>query len=696
MRIDFDIDDAYMYAEERFRMMSAMDGGKGEGGKAYTRARPGLRLRAAVKLFPDAVYGDGININEAFIPCLPLKNAKGSVYAYALTAGECPSGGGTLSDALTDMWYTAFVDAGVRLLREKILADNSGKHVSRPFGPGFYGIGINEVETIFNAVNGREADIEIKNHLLYPVKSSIGFFIVSDDKINMPPRDCESCAGGACEYCRNNTVKIRFENENKTVSVPAGTTAAQAARIAGIGIETPCGGMGICGKCEGIVTINGDTKIVKLCRKRIYNDASVCTRVIGAAENGDIKINTDIEHDLSGQYYFAADIGTTTIAAELINGGRTVARAGMLNPQAVYAADVIGRIKLASENEAMHELVINAINMMIGKLTAAVHIGIDKISGCVITGNTVMQTVAAGISPKSLGHYPYKIPETFGRVIDAERLGIRLMCGVFFPPVISAFVGGDALCGILETGLRDKDGTALIDIGTNGEIAYMKNGSLIVTSAAAGPALEGVGTAFGMRAEGGAVSRFRLASRGMVMVETIDKAPAVGICGSGLTDIISELVKCGIISADGTFCDKRLIAPQIRGRLCEYNGEAAFKVCADIYITQSDIRAVQLAKGAIRAAFETVAPDAENVIIAGALGSNAGAEGLTGVGILPERLQNRIEFEGNTALRGAVRLLTDTSLREKARTIAAEAKAVELSDSEEFKRLFVKYMNFGR
>ncbi len=693
VRIDFRTDEAYPYAAARFCEMSGMADDESEAAASYARIREDVQIRASVRVFDDAAADGAVNLGSAVIECPPLRSIRGTVCAYVLTAGEFRFTGGTLSDTLADMWGTAFTDAGLVLLHEKIAAKNPGKHVSHPFGPGFYGINTSEVGTIFAALDCEDAGITLNNGLLFPIKSSIGFFLVTDDETALPARDCMNCTGDtSCEYCKNHTIKITFVNENKTAAVSPGTTAAQAARTAGIAVDTPCGGMGICGKCTGIVTVNGDTKIAKLCTERLYGNAYVYTKN-GDTKNGDTKIDV-LDRVHCGRYSLAVDIGTTTIEAELIGDTKIVARANMRNPQAYYAADVIGRIAIASKNGAMTALIIDALNDMISQITRAAGIERDKITACIFSGNTVMQTIIAGENPQSLGQYPYRIPDTFGREIDASQLGINLSCGIYFPPVISAFVGGDITCGIAYTRLWERDRTLLLDVGTNGEIAYVNGRRLTVASAAAGPAFEGMGVTFGMRAEAGAISRFKIASRNTVMVETIDKAPAAGICGSGLLEIIAELVKNGIITSDGAFADKRLITSPIRGRLCEYNGEAAFKVCGGVYITQSDVRAVQLAKGAIRAAVEMAAPDAERVIIAGALGQNTGENNLIDIGILPEKFYGHVEFAENTSLRGAVQLLQNADLRGKTQKIISSAETVSLSENEDFERLFVKYMNF--
>ena len=718
MRIDFKTEDGYEYAKTRFFEMSALDAESADVAAAYERIKNQINIRAAVCVFDNAINGAKINLGGEIIECPPILNTRGRLYAYALTVGELKLSESTLERTLEDMWGTAFVDAGLELLRNKITEDNPEKCVSYPFGPGFYGIKINAVETIYNALDCEDSEIGLKNGLLSPMKSSIGFFLVSDNKADLPLRDCISCVGDtSCEYCKNSNkmmskassqahhlhcsakapkkqnIKIRFANENITVTVPAGTMVIEAARQAGIVMETPCGGLGQCGKCKGIIEINGDTKIARLCILQAHEDMTVYTK---AGKLGDTKISVSVFGDGEyGNYSLAIDIGTTTLEAALVGDAQIIARASCINPQAMYCADVIGRIRLASEGDALHALIIGAINSIIDELICAVNIVREQIAKCVIAGNTAMQCIAAGTNPQSLGTYPYTVPDAFGRSIVAADLGINIPCEIYFPPVISAFVGGDIACGIACTRLWERDKTLLIDIGTNGELVYIENGKMTAASAAAGPAFEGAGITFGMRADGGAVSRFKIENRSTVMAETINKESAVGICGSGLLEIIAELYKYGIITDDGAFCDKMLITSPIRYRLREYNGETAFGVCGGVYLTQNDIRQVQLAKGAIRAAVEAAGKDAEHVIIAGAFGKHTSEDALIGTGILPEKFRGKIEFAGNTSLEGAIMLLDDMEVRIKLAQTVSGTETVMLSESDEFERLFVKYMNFG-
>lgn len=696
MELFFETDRGFTYAKERFREMCGADARSiCEGMAVYDKVKQSVCLRAKTRTFFTSIKDGTAELGGTRISCGAISDIQNvKIYAYAMTAGETEINGNALERTLCDIWGTAFTDALTELLRENIAEENKGAYVSKAFGPGFYGIGIDEIKNIFDLVQPEGIGITLTNGYLSPMKSSIGFFIVSDKEMPLPPRDCSNCAGDTgCEFCRNHKrdmVTVTFKNEDVQLSVPKGALIIDAARMAGVVIDAPCSGTGKCGKCLVDIEYGGDIKTVKACAERVYDDTTVITR-----KNSNQIIVTKLCDKAADEYMIAFDIGTTTLEMRLLSGDTELYKASAINPQTMYAGDVIGRIKHFDDNGNLQKCLLKTINAMILKMAEAACVEPDMITKCAFSGNTVMLYILSGKDPGALGRYPYTVEETFGAWKSAQEIGILTKNAVvYLPPVISAFVGADIVCGIMSTRLLNLEKTLFLDIGTNGEMAIMKNGRLLCASAAAGPALEGAGITFGMRAEKGAVSRFKIVNRNTVMVETIDKSAAVGICGSALTDIIGELVKHGIITADGSFCDKRLIASPIRGRICEYMGETAFRVCAGVYLTQSDIRQFQLAKGAIRAGVEIMSAEAESVIVAGTFGAHMSEESLINSGILPKRFKNHIQFAGNTSLAGAELLLSDNNLQKSAKDIAKNAETAELSKNKEFERLFVKYMNF--
>ena len=268
---------------------------------------------------------------------------------------------------------------------------------------------------------------------------------------------------------------------------------------------------------------------------------------------------------------------------------------------------------------------------------------------------------------------------------------------------MSAYVGADITAGILAADLANLSGTTLfVDIGTNGEMALAVNGRLAVTSTAAGPAFEGMNIACGMRAAPGAIEKFAVEENGAVSVKTIAGSPAAGICGSGLLDIVGELVRTSIISKSGKFSGTAGSSPHpLQRHLQSENGKTVFAVEQAVYLSQKDIRQVQLAKGAIRAGIECLlaakglsAADVDRIYIAGSFGFHLNAASLINIGMLPAPFKGKIHFLGNTAKTGGQALLLNQSTRDLAAGLVKQVTVVELATYNDFDKTFVNCLNF--
>jgi uncharacterized 2Fe-2S/4Fe-4S cluster protein (DUF4445 family) len=283
--------------------------------------------------------------------------------------------------------------------------------------------------------------------------------------------------------------------------------------------------------------------------------------------------------------------------------------------------------------------------------------------------------------------------------------------------VISAWVGADITSGILAAELEHKSGlTLFVDIGTNGEMALARDGRLVATSTAAGPAFEGMNISCGMRASAGAIEAFNIGEDGSVSFKLIGEGGAEqaegapeplgvpeGICGSGLLDIAGELVRTGVIDKRG-----RLLQPKdgaypakLADRMRQADGKPAFFITDRVYIGQKDVRQIQLAKGAIRcgielllARFGNCPDDVDSVIIAGSFGYHLNEKSLVNIGLLPEQFAGKASFAGNTSLGGAAALLMSTPLRERIKETAAKVEKIELAQDAGFQDAFIKYMGF--
>jgi uncharacterized 2Fe-2S/4Fe-4S cluster protein (DUF4445 family) len=336
--------------------------------------------------------------------------------------------------------------------------------------------------------------------------------------------------------------------------------------------------------------------------------------------------------------------------------------------------------------EGLGGMVIDAVGAEVGK----------QISAAVVSGNTTMQYLLAAVNPKSLAQAPYR--PIFTRPMDISHLAGRLNLAphakVVCSPAISSFVGGDITAGLIAIKLRQKKGTRMfIDIGTNGEIVLARDGKLVATSCAAGPALEGMNIACGMRAITGAVDGFELGDDFGPNFTTIGGAEPVGICGSGLVDVCSELVRAGIIGRNGKLSDP----PGAKGVVAD----GKYALSENVYFCQKDVRQVQLAKGAVAAAMKTLLErmgldmgDLDEVIVAGSFGFHLKPGSLLGIGLIPEGYQGPITFVGNSSLAGSARLLLDSSAAEEIAELTGAVEVIELGFDPKFQEAFLGELNF--
>lgn len=554
-------------------------------------------------------------------------------------------------------------------------------------------------------------------------------------------------------------VQIYFKEQDKTAVVPEGTTILNAARKVGVVVESPCDGIGTCGKCKVKITDRDKKNIVceegrhrlkeeeiregyvLSCQTKVYEDIEVIIAST-AAQNKSLKILSEgqsfsyeikryITKQFDGQktlvyggetllgeesgdttkdiYGLSVDIGTTTVVTALINmlTGEEITSVSALNPQSLHAQDVLTRIKFASSPEGlatMYNGITDELNRMIQEVAAEAGIRTENIYEVIYSGNTTMIHLATNVDPTSLGKYPYTPQIRGGNDIPADMLNISPFGLIYLPPIISTYVGPDITSGVLASQLEKKKGTTLfIDIGTNGEMVIAKDGSLSATSTAAGPAFEGMNITYGMRAGKGALELFEIDDDGNISTHTIGDGKATGICGSGLLDIVGELVKTGVIGPNG-----KIIAPEkgnypekLKKNVVELDGKPAFQVAEDVYLTQKDIRQVQLAKGAVRAGIEALllsqnvrAEDVDLVEIAGSFGYHLRAKSLINLGLLPKEFAGKVTFVGNTSKSGGKAFLLNTDLRRYMESLVGKIESVELSNRDGFDKIFLNALNF--
>jgi len=495
------------------------------------------------------------------------------------------------------------------------------------------------------------------------------------------------------EEWRMASLTIHTDGRTRQISFNAPQPLSLVLEQAGILPAHPCGGRGTCGKCA--VTLSGCVSTPNALEQRAGVRLSCQAVILGDAEvvlhskPENMRIETGGSYESSslsplGETLGAAvDIGTTTVALRLfdLSDGRPISEAAALNPQALYGADVIGRISaaLSGQGEQLKALIAACIKTLLDEACARASRSRKDVDALVITGNTTMLYLLTGKNPESLSHAPFEADCLFGQMHEQDGMKIYL------PPCMNAFVGADITCAALASGLCAESSTALLcDVGTNGEIALFKDGKLYVTSTAAGPAFEGAGISCGMGSAAGAIDAVSIVN-GMLRVHTIEDRPAVGVCGSGLIDAVNAFLDLGLIDETG-YVDADNGVLSLTNSVC---------------LTAEDIRAVQLCKAAIAAGIDTLLSvthtrpsDIKRVYLAGGFGSHLNLMSAAGIGLLPRALIPRVKVVGNAALSGASRILLADDDMHDARRIAAMSSHIELGGNPTFNALYMEHMMF--
>lgn len=413
------------------------------------------------------------------------------------------------------------------------------------------------------------------------------------------------------------------------------------------------------------------------------------------------------EGDTSNRNYgLAIDIGTTTVVVQLIHlkTGKILATKGSHNLQARYGEDVISRMVFACVRgsvDPVHKAVIANINNLTRALTKDCHINQEDIDVIVAAGNTTMSHFLLNLRPCAIRLEPYVptatvYPQILAREVDIEisKQGILETL-----PSVASYVGGDIVAGVLACGMADRPETrCLIDIGTNGEIVIGNNEWLVCCSASAGPAFEGAGAQSGMRATAGAIEKVEIKD-GTVQYETIGKVKARGICGSGLIDVIYEMVRNGIIDQNGKFNTTRQ-----NPRLNVEDGDLRYLIVPasesetgqPITISEAEIANLMKSKGAVFAAIKSLTDYVglsfdrfDNIYVAGGFGSSLNIPKAIAIGLLPDIDTKRMQFIGNSSLTGARMALMSIANFEKTMAIARRMTNIELSNYTPFMNEFI-------
>jgi uncharacterized 2Fe-2S/4Fe-4S cluster protein (DUF4445 family) len=410
-----------------------------------------------------------------------------------------------------------------------------------------------------------------------------------------------------------------------------------------------------------------------------------------------------------GIFGISVDIGTTKLALYLVDllTGEVVDKVGEMNPQIAYGEDVVSRIAYATQNEDGRETLqgtlANVLNKLLSEVCHSQGIKPWQVVDAVIVGNTAMHHLFAGLPVEQLVFAPY-VPAINESVdIRASALGIEMAIGAYIHllPNIAGYVGADHSAVILSTELWKTDQTVMvIDVGTNTEISLVSNGNLTSCSCASGPAFEGAHITNGMRAAPGAIERVQIID-GDIKTFTIDDELPVGICGSGILDVVAEMKAAHLMDERGALIDGQLNVRKGKNNHLEFLLVPREKTGhdRDIAVSRTDVNEIQLAKAAIKAGQEVLldkagisAEDIDEIIIAGAFGTYIDIPNAISVGMFPDIPVQKFRQVGNAAGMGATQALISNKHRQLIKEVIKDVKYVELTTYENFQREFVAAM----
>ncbi len=399
----------------------------------------------------------------------------------------------------------------------------------------------------------------------------------------------------------------------------------------------------------------------------------------------------------------AVDLGTTNVAAFLIDleSGERLASLGLENPQTGWGADVISRVNQAmndSQNaDDIRNAALVAINSLAHDLCFSIGQPTEHIFDVTICGNTAMHHLLLGLPVRQLGRAPFVSVLNDGLDMKARELGLNVAHGawVHIAPNVGGFIGGDHVTSLLATEhlWSTAENTLVMDIGTNTEISLIHQGRIFSASAPSGPALEGGHIACGMRAADGAIERVRFEQDGL-QLETIGQGKAVGLCGSGVIDAMAAFYQTGLINRNGRI-------GSAHAEVIDINGGRAIKLAEEVYFTQQDVRAVQLAKAAIRTATDLLLEQAgiaaeqlDAFVIAGAFGSYIDIASGVGIGLFPDLARDKFHQVGNAAGLGIRQMLASNKARARAHALARQCRYLELNTRSDFQKRFLNNIGF--
>ena len=512
---------------------------------------------------------------------------------------------------------------------------------------------------------------------------------------------------------------IHLLPHDRSIEARPGRSIMETLMDQSIFLRSDCGGKGVCKKCQvKVVTENNDFELKKACKFKISKDISIeipelsmlSSHIITKAGVSLPLVFKDRFKNVDKEdcYGIAVDLGTTTIAIYLCNTarGRVLSSLAVKNPQALYGDDVMSRISAIGQEEKnlgyLQRLVVRAIEWGIKELLVSLDLKEEMISQMVAVGNPTMIHILAGIDPKPIGISPYQPAFYDAKNIQSNSLGFKIKnFSIQILPQISGFIGGDILSAAIAVDLENQpEGTLLVDLGTNGELMLKGKDRFFATSCATGPAFEGASLSCGMQAIPGAINK--------VQIKNLDELPEYTFINPSKSSELKPSGICGtgVISAVAQFCQKSIIKPSGAFQK-NFSGKMQYILVPEnsstdgsaVFITQKDIRSVQLGKGALITGIEFLLKEADiekpkKIIIAGAFGSFLDKEDMMTLGMIPAMDLTRVEVAGNSAGAGAIMVLCDNTFLEKAVHMTNKITIVDLACNKDFQDVFVKKLNF--
>jgi uncharacterized 2Fe-2S/4Fe-4S cluster protein (DUF4445 family) len=536
--------------------------------------------------------------------------------------------------------------------------------------------------------------------------------------------------------------RIKILPQNLEINAQKGELLIEVLHRLGIFLEAECGGQGTCGKCvvqivEGFCEGQGSELLteqqvsegfVLSCQVEVNDNLVVIAHesvphIHETVDSASSKFEIDIPQEIEIQplskklerkdrktkhYGIACDVGTTTVALNLVDliTGKILTSRSSYNNQIRCGADIISRIIYSQKPghlEELNRLIIGTINQLLNSVLSTIGISREDITSAAFSGNATMTHLLLGIDPKNIRLEPYVPTVQTVPLHSAKEIGIHIHpeAVVYFTPAVGSYVGGDITSGILCTKLKGKSpGIELfIDVGTNGELVVMGDDWMIGCACSAGPAFEGVGIDCGMRASIGAIDSVDVdITNQEIKNSVIGNVKPLGICGSGIIELVAGLFEKGMIDRNGKFTD---VAFKDRIR-CEDNRCYFILVSAnqtatgnDIFISEKDIANVMRAKAAIYSACSLLLKnvglkvnDIEKIYVAGGFGSHLNFRHAITIGMLPDIDLDKFEYLGNTSLIGAQLALLSEEFREQLAQIAKSITYVDLSSEPNYMDMY--------